>query len=150
MECYEVDEEQDDWAIPPQIESEHSEPVANYSQSEGQSENEEVSNDSRAKRRRQSVSSGRSDNFSQNQIFLTNDVTPTVGAAPAVARPEDTYDNFGKYIASLLRSLPAKKALRLQPKILEMIVAVSVGEEENKTQNRIMIEINKLTDSQTD
>lgn len=141
MECYEISE-QDDWALQAQLEPE---PVANYSQSEDQSENE--SSDSRAKRRKRSYSSGPSDNVSQNQIFLTNDIieAPSTSAAPVVTpRTEDTYDNFGKYIASLLRSLPASKALRLQPRIVDMIVSVSVGEEEN----HILVEIDKLSDSQ--
>ncbi|KAL0821408.1 hypothetical protein ABMA28_004891 [Loxostege sticticalis] len=36
---------------------------------------------------------------------------------------EDFHDNFGKYVASLLRLLPTRKALLLQPKIVNMIAA---------------------------
>lgn len=43
-------------------------------------------------------------------------------------RIEDTYDSFGQYISSLLRSLPPEKALRLQPKIVKMIVDVGAEE----------------------
>ncbi|KAJ8714796.1 hypothetical protein PYW08_004777 [Mythimna loreyi] len=131
MECYDIDE-QDDWGIQAQIDLE---PIANYSQSEEQSENEEVSEEPRAKRRRRS-SSGPSDHYSQSQQIFLNEVTPVTAvagaAAPVAARAEDTYDVVGKYVASLLRSLPPQKALRLQPRIVDMIVTVSVTEEENK------------------
>lgn len=133
MECYDVDE-QDDWGFQTQIDLE---PITNYSQLEDQSENEEVTEDSQAKRRKRSNSSGPSDNFSQGQQTFLNDVTPvpvvpSSASVPIASRTEDTYDVFGKYIASLLRNLPAQKALRLQPKIVDMIVTVSVMEEETK------------------
>ncbi|XP_063536846.1 uncharacterized protein LOC134746408 [Cydia strobilella] len=38
---------------------------------------------------------------------------------------EDYYDSFGKYIASLLRSMPKEKAMLLQPKVISLIVSGS-------------------------
>ncbi|XP_049704694.2 uncharacterized protein LOC126056267 [Helicoverpa armigera] len=92
---------------------------ANYSQSEYMSEGEDHSSQGRAKRPRRSKSPA--DSCNQNQIFLPMQATP--GSA---GRSDDTFDNFGRYIASLLRGLPAQEALRVQPKIVSMIVSLAV------------------------
>lgn len=47
-----------------------------------------------------------------------------------IPQNEDYFDNFGKYIASLLRSLPPQKALMLQPKIVELIASTGLGDHE--------------------
>lgn len=39
------------------------------------------------------------------------------------AAKEDHFDTFGKYVASLLRSMPAHQALDLQPKIVSLIAS---------------------------
>ncbi|XP_075980294.1 uncharacterized protein LOC142979325 [Anticarsia gemmatalis] len=40
----------------------------------------------------------------------------------------DVYDHFGAYVASLLKTLPAKKALILQPKLIEMIISFGMDD----------------------
>ncbi|KAH9631121.1 hypothetical protein HF086_008623 [Spodoptera exigua] len=129
-EYFEIDEA-DEWS-----QQHQSVPGASY-QSEGHSENEDQSNDSqfqRAKRRRAS-SNAPSDNMSQHPVFLQSEVS---GVA---ARPEDTFDNFGKYVASLLRGLPPQDALRVQPRIIDMIVNLGVKQETNQ----ITVHIDRLT-----
>ncbi|XP_047032362.1 uncharacterized protein LOC124639170 isoform X2 [Helicoverpa zea] len=92
---------------------------ANYSQSEYMSEGEDHSSQGRAKRPRRSKSPA--DSCNQNQIFL-----PMQAAPGSAGRSDDTFDNFGRYIASLLRGLPAQEALRVQPKIVSMVVSLAV------------------------
>lgn len=58
------------------------------------------------------------------RVFEIEETPSIVQRTPP--RPSDHYESFGTYIASLLRSLPPKKALILQPKIVKMIVAVGV------------------------
>ncbi|KAG6451139.1 uncharacterized protein LOC115444195 [Manduca sexta] len=45
----------------------------------------------------------------------------------------DCFDNFSRYVASLLRTLPMQKALMLQSKIVEMITAAGIEDCENET-----------------
>uniref|UniRef100_A0A2A4JT13 MADF domain-containing protein n=1 Tax=Heliothis virescens TaxID=7102 RepID=A0A2A4JT13_HELVI len=116
MEIFEIEEEES-WA-PQQLDQVE----ANYSQSEYLSESEEHSNHSRAKRRRQSKSPVENN---QNQMYLPKEAPSTAG------RSEDTFDNFGRYIASLLRGLPAQDALRVQPKIVDMIVSLTVKRQQD-------------------
>ncbi|KAI8439059.1 hypothetical protein MSG28_012927 [Choristoneura fumiferana] len=40
-------------------------------------------------------------------------------------KKEDYYDTFGKYIASLLRSMPKERAMMLQPQVISLIVSGS-------------------------
>ncbi|XP_013196547.1 uncharacterized protein LOC106139614 [Amyelois transitella] len=40
--------------------------------------------------------------------------------------PKDYYDDFGRYIASLLRTLPINKALALQPQIVNLITNAAI------------------------
>ncbi|KAF9801336.1 hypothetical protein SFRURICE_018055 [Spodoptera frugiperda] len=129
-EYFEIDES-DEWS-----QQQESAAGASY-QSEGHSEPDDQSNDSQyqqAKRRRMS-SSAPSENMSQHQVFLPSSVST------AAARPDDTYDNFGKYVASLLRGLPAQDALRVQPRIIDMIVNVGVKQESGQ----ITVHIDRVT-----
>ncbi|CAK1586586.1 unnamed protein product [Parnassius mnemosyne] len=43
---------------------------------------------------------------------------------------DDCFDNFGKYISSMLRSMPMQNALELQPKIVALITSVGVSNNE--------------------
>ncbi|XP_053610520.1 uncharacterized protein LOC128675251 [Plodia interpunctella] len=60
--------------------------------------------------------------------FVADHVPDTADISTPEQRPRDYYDDFGRYIASLLRSLPAKKALVLQPKIINLIANLAFSE----------------------
>lgn len=47
--------------------------------------------------------------------------------ASACRREGDTYDIFGKYIASLLRDMPPQEAMSLQSRVVSVIVEARVG-----------------------
>lgn len=47
---------------------------------------------------------------------------------------DDYHDSFGKYIASLLRSLPPQKALALQPRIVSLITEVGASSDGDNLQ----------------
>ncbi|CAB3230270.1 unnamed protein product [Arctia plantaginis] len=58
------------------------------------------------------------------KILEIEEMPSTAQLTPS--REVEHYEAFGTYIASLLKSLPPKKALLLQPKIVNMIVSVGV------------------------
>ncbi|CAG4944662.1 unnamed protein product [Parnassius apollo] len=45
---------------------------------------------------------------------------------------DDCFDSFGKYISSMLRSMPMQKALELQPKIVALITSVGISNNEGR------------------
>lgn len=118
---------QEDWSLQ---HSEAAAPETSYSY-DVSCDNDEGSADSQlSKRRRLSQSCDQADNIDTtnnveqpypNLSKVTNDVLTGVTHLP---RQEDLFDNFGKYIASLLRCLPEDQALRLQPEIVNMIIQV--------------------------
>lgn len=50
-------------------------------------------------------------------------------------KKEDYYDTFGKYIASLLRSMPKERAMMLQPQVISLIVSGSGFEDGSVSQS---------------
>ncbi|CAK1586583.1 unnamed protein product [Parnassius mnemosyne] len=45
---------------------------------------------------------------------------------------DDCFDNFGKYISSMLRIMPIQKSMELQPKIVALITSVGVSNNEGR------------------
>ncbi|XP_063365796.1 uncharacterized protein LOC134654259 [Cydia amplana] len=83
------------------------------------------------KRRALRYSSSSSRMRDVSQSFVQRDLAKTVQDLEAKVqaltneRKEDYYDSFGKYIASLLRSMPKEKAMFLQPQVISLIVSGS-------------------------
>lgn len=49
-----------------------------------------------------------------------------------VQQRDDPLESFGKYVATMLRNLPAQKALALQPKIVSLITNAAIGNSDGR------------------
>lgn len=49
-----------------------------------------------------------------------------------VQQRDDPLESFGKYVATMLRNLPAQKALVLQPKIISLITNAAIGNSDGR------------------
>ncbi|XP_047992494.1 uncharacterized protein LOC125231174 [Leguminivora glycinivorella] len=88
------------------------------------------------KRARYSSSSSRMiSSFGQNNLEKTIKDLEAKIEELTEANKEDYYDSFGKYIASLLRSMPKERAMLLQPKVISLIVSGSGGGEGSVSQS---------------
>ncbi|XP_052751146.1 uncharacterized protein LOC113522199 [Galleria mellonella] len=90
--------------------------VPGSSQDDTGSENDSESSAGKAVKRARdwSVASSKRLRMEENEL-LTDSMETKVG--------EDCFDSFGKYIAALLRTLPQKKAIVLQPQIVSLIAS---------------------------
>lgn len=127
VECEDSSQSGEDWSMQ---QSESTAPGSSYS-CDVSCDNDEGSADShQSKSRRLSQSCDQANNsdmtndIEQAYPNLSEVTTDGLTSVTQLPRHEDLFDNFGRYIASLLRCLPQDQALRLQPEIVNMIIQV--------------------------
>lgn len=49
-----------------------------------------------------------------------------------IQQRDDPFESFGKYVASMLRNLPAQRALALQPEIVSLITSAAMGNRDGR------------------
>lgn len=147
-----TDDDHEDWAVehpgPGEASGSNSIRIESTYSEHTASENGDNSNQSQTRKRKHSRDSvirsdllrRRSENGEQsdplnvngeNRIKIVQAKMPrkdVIARSDTERRKVDYCDTFGTYIASLLRILPRKKALMLQPKIVDLIVSVGIEE----------------------